>query len=93
MPKERIEIFCEGKAFVLDDFRAASLHMNGREETIKLRQQDKGQAEEARVVCKAVREGGPSPFTLEELAATTRATFRARDSLKSGQPVEISPLG
>ena len=83
--KERVEIFGEGKVFVIDDFRRASLYRKGKEEQINLRSQDKGQAEEVRAVCAMVLEGGPSPISLDELEATTRATFRIRDSLRSGQ--------
>jgi polar amino acid transport system substrate-binding protein len=89
LTKERIEIFGAGRAFVLDDFRRASLYRNGREEQIKLRGQDKGQAEEVRAVCALVRDGAPAPITLAELAATTRATFRIRESLRTGQPMSV----
>lgn len=89
MPKERVEIFGDGKSFVLDDFRSATSYKGGREQTTKLRRQDKGQAEEIRRTCEMVLAGGPAPITLAELAATTRATFRIRDSLKLGQPVGV----
>lgn len=83
--KERVEIFGQQKTFVLDDFRQASLHYKGKEEQFNLRSQDKGQAEEVKAVCAMVLEGGPSPIPLAELEATARATFRIRDSLRSGQ--------
>jgi len=90
LPKERVEIFGEGKTFVIEDFRAGAVHRNGREERIKAGRQDKGQAEQARAVCAMVaRPDAPSPFTLAELAATTRATFRIRDSLHAGRPLEV----
>jgi polar amino acid transport system substrate-binding protein len=89
LAKERVEIFGAGGAFVLDDFRRASLYRNGREEQIKLRGQDKGQVEEVRAVCALVRDGAPAPITLAELAATTRATFRIRESLRTGQPMSV----
>jgi polar amino acid transport system substrate-binding protein len=85
LAKERVEIFGEGKAFVLDDFRRASLHRKGKEEQVALRSQDKGQLEQVKAICAMVLSGGPSPIGLDELAATTRATFRIRDSLRSGQ--------
>src|SRR6185436_7804309 len=72
LPKERIEIFGEGKVFVIDDFRSGTLYAGGREKRETLRQQDKGQAEETRVACAVVIEGGPAPITLAELEATTR---------------------
>jgi polar amino acid transport system substrate-binding protein len=89
LPKERVEIFGEGKVFVLDDFSSAQMYRGGREERLKLRSQDKGQAEEVRAVCRMVLEGGPSPISLAELAATSRATFRILDSLRNGQPQKV----
>ncbi|MEK6283076.1 MAG: bi-domain-containing oxidoreductase [Acidobacteriota bacterium] len=89
LQKERVEIFGEGKTFVIDDFRQATAHRNGREEKIVLRAQDKGQGEEVKAVCAVVLEGSPAPITLAELASTTRATFGALDSLRSGQRMQL----
>ncbi len=89
LAKERIEIFGEGKTFIIEDFRSATLHTGGREKKETLRQQDKGQAEETRAACAVVAEGTPAPITLTELEATTRATFRIRDSLRTGQRVKV----
>ena len=89
LPKEHIEIFGERKTFVIDDFRTARLYADQREKKETLRQQDKGQAEETRVACSVVEEGKPAPITLAELEATTRATFRIRDSLRTGQRMKV----
>jgi polar amino acid transport system substrate-binding protein len=89
LSKERVEIFCEGKSFVIDDFRSAASYRSGREEITKQRQQDKGQADEARAVCGVVLEGGRAPITLDDLAATTRATFRIRESLRTGLAMNV----
>jgi polar amino acid transport system substrate-binding protein len=89
LQKERVEIFGGGRAFVLEDFRRARLYRGGREEQIKLRAQDKGQAAEMRALCAMVRAGTPSPITLAELSATTRATFRILDALRTGEPQRI----
>ncbi len=89
LAKERVEIFSEGKSFVLDDFRSATSYQNGREEVMKLRSQDKGQREEVRAVCALVREGGVAPIALDDLETTTRATFRILESLRTGLPVEV----
>ncbi len=88
--KERVEIFGAGKAFVLDDFRQAAFYEHGRERQLKLRAQDKGQADCVRAVCAVVRDGSAAPISLEELAATTRATFRAVESLRTGEPTEVT---
>ncbi|HEX4900632.1 MAG TPA: hypothetical protein VFV61_08875, partial [Pyrinomonadaceae bacterium] len=73
------------KTFVLDDFRRASFYYKGKQEQFTLRSQDKGQADEVKAVCAMVLEGQPSPIPLAELAATTRATFRMVDSLRTGE--------
>ena len=89
LTKERIEIFGEGKAFVIDDFLQASAYRNGREEKTVLRAQDKGQAEEVKQVCAMVLSGGAPSIPLDEIAATTRATFRILDSLRTGQVIQV----
>lgn len=89
LPKERIEIFGAGKSFVIDDFRTALAYHNGRERKTKLREQDKGQRNEVRAVCDVVLEGKPAPITLDDLVTTTRATFRIRESLRTGLPVAV----
>lgn len=89
LAKERVEIFGGGRAFVLEDFRSASLHRDGREERIKLRAQDKGQAAMTRAACAVVLEERPAPIPLEELISATLATFRVRDSLRAGQPFVV----
>jgi polar amino acid transport system substrate-binding protein len=89
LPKERVEIFGSGRTFVLDDFRRATLYKNGREEQITLKAQDKGQQEEVRQVCASVLGSAEAPIHLNELIATTRATFRILDSLREHHPFEV----
>ena len=89
LAKERIEIFGAGHTFVLDDFRRATLYKDGREDQVALKAQDKGQQEQVRAVCASVLQGGPAPISLDELAATSRATFRALDSLRDRHPFEV----
>ena len=89
LAKERVEIFGEGRTFVLDDFRGASLYRDGREEKTRAGAQDKGQAAQVRAACEVVLKGVSAPITLKELAAATRATFAIRESLRTGQAVAI----
>ncbi|HVS83659.1 MAG TPA: bi-domain-containing oxidoreductase [Pyrinomonadaceae bacterium] len=89
LSKERVEIFGAGKSFVIDDFRGAIAYQDGREKKAKLREQDKGQEDEVRAVFAVVLEGKRAPIALDDLATTTRATFRIRESLRAGLPVEV----
>ncbi|HEX8150424.1 MAG TPA: bi-domain-containing oxidoreductase [Pyrinomonadaceae bacterium] len=90
LPKERVEIFGAGRAFVLEDYRASAAYAGGRETRSRLRAQDKGVREEVRALCAALRGGGPAPIPLADLANTTRATFRILDSLRTGEPQEVN---
>ncbi|HJP94849.1 MAG TPA: bi-domain-containing oxidoreductase [Pyrinomonadaceae bacterium] len=89
LAKERVEIFGAGRVFVLDDFRRATLYKDGREEQLTMKAQDKGQQAQVRAVCSNVLAGGAVPIALDELAATTRATFRVLDSLRERRPFEL----
>ncbi len=89
VPKERVEIFGGGSTFIIDDFRRTFAYRNGRETSRRFMGQDKGQAAEVKAVCEWVKAGGDAPISLEDLTATTRATFRVLDSLRSGSPEAV----
>ena len=89
LPKERVEIYGGGKTAILDDFRSVTTYQNGRAKTTKTAAQDKGQREEVRAVCEMVKTGGPAPIALDDIAATTRATFRILDALRTGQAQDV----
>ena len=90
LTKERVEIFGAGRTFVIEDYRASAQYVGGRETRARLRAQDKGQREEVRAVCAALRDGGPAPIPLADLANNTRTTFRILDSLRTGEPVRLT---
>jgi polar amino acid transport system substrate-binding protein len=89
LAKERVEIFGAGKTFVLEDFRSTTMHQRGKTKRLRLGGQDKGQSNELREICQAILQGGPAPIRLEDLAASARATFAIRESLRTGQPVAV----
>lgn len=89
LPKERVEIFGEGKTFVLDDFRTSLAYKSGREKKTRLRNQDKGQMAEVRAACNMILNNCDTPISLEQLVATTRATFRIVDSLRTAEPKTV----
>lgn len=89
LTKERVEIFGGSRSFVLDDFRGATLHNNGREERVTLKAQDKGQQVQVRYICACIHDSTEAPIRVDELTATTRTTFRILDSLREHRPVEV----
>jgi len=64
-------------------------YKDGRENVIALKAQDKGQANEVKAVCESITSGTAAPISLEELIATTRATFRVLDSLREKSPFAV----
>lgn len=88
--KERIEIFGGGAVAVLDDFRRLDLIHHGNKETYRSRlRQDKGHKCEWRAFAECITSGGPAPIAFEEIAASTLATIRTAESLRSGLEQQI----
>ena len=70
LSKERIEIFGEGKIFVIDDFRTAEVYENGSRRRIKM--PGKGHREEVECFINAIRLGLPAPVSFESICYTRR---------------------
>jgi predicted dehydrogenase/threonine dehydrogenase-like Zn-dependent dehydrogenase len=83
--KERLEVFGAGCVAVLEDFRRLELIRNGQKEISRswLRQ-DKGHKAEWRAFADSIRSGSPTPIPFEEILASTLATIRINESLRSG---------
>ena len=73
-----------GTTLICEDFRRTL--EAGRRAPRGLRQ-DKGQQTALAAIVAAVREGRPSPFTLEQIESVSRATFALAESARSGQAV------
>lgn len=74
--KERIEVFCEGRALVIDNWRA--LRTFGWPAAIRnlpWARQDKGHRAGVAAFLDAVAKGGPAPIPHDELFAVTAATL------------------
>jgi len=88
--KERLEVIGAGACAALEDFRTLDLRRDGKQRVIRKLAQDKGHRAEVAAFVGAARIGAaPPPIALASLAATTRATFAALESLATGQPVSI----
>lgn len=90
LPKERIEVFGSGVSAVVDDFRSLVVHGKGRKTEKRLLSQDKGQKELVRRFIESVRAGGNEPIPFHEIYRVTLATFKALESLRSGERISFS---
>jgi predicted dehydrogenase/threonine dehydrogenase-like Zn-dependent dehydrogenase len=74
VPKESMEIFFDGKAIVLDDYRRVAFHGIASQPPATA-QQEKGHLEELQAVAEHLMRGGASPMTLEEIESATETSF------------------
>jgi predicted dehydrogenase/threonine dehydrogenase-like Zn-dependent dehydrogenase len=88
MPKERLEVFCEGMVAVLDDYVSLVTVKDGKKEEERM-SQDKGWKAEMTAFAAAIKNGGEPPIPYEQLIGVTKSTFAAVESIRSKSTVEI----
>ena len=86
LPKERCEVFADGKSAVMEDFRSTKFYGDGK--NIRGRQA-KGFTEELRVFLEVCRNGGAWPISWQSLVSTHRVCFAAMRSLNTGKMVNV----
>ena len=74
-PKERLEIFANGRVLQLDNFRKLAAYAWPGFSKMNLWRQDKGQRECAAAFVRAVQAGGPAPIPFGELIEVSRVTI------------------
>ena len=86
--KERVEMYNQGRTLVLDNFRLLTGYgfkgfskMSGK--------QDKGHKSQFKLLIESVKNGGQPLISFDELVNTTRATFAALESLKTGHVISL----
>ena len=87
--KERIEIFCDGEAYVVDDFKQLIKTSDG---TVLWQsyEPDKGHFEELSRFGDAIASGGPAPIPFDELIETSAVALTVEDLLL-GRPDTNEP--
>ncbi|MCC6948873.1 MAG: bi-domain-containing oxidoreductase [Bradyrhizobiaceae bacterium] len=93
LPKERIEIFGEGKVACFDNFSQFVLWQNGRSMTRRARTLDKGQQGELDAFISAVKGGDRMPVNVESLLTTTAATIAVQESVAANMPISLASAG
>lgn len=87
-PKERVEVFSQGKVLVIDNWR--KLEGYGTKGFSKMSgRMDKGQNNEFSSLIDHVRNGGKALIPFDSIANTTLATFAAIQSLKEHRWIDI----
>lgn len=87
-PKERIEIFSQERTAVVNNFRLTEAF--GFKGFSKLKTAiDKGHAAQFNLLCDRVKTGGAPLIPFDEIVNTTRASFAAIESLKTGNWINV----
>jgi predicted dehydrogenase/threonine dehydrogenase-like Zn-dependent dehydrogenase len=76
LPKEYFECFCDGKVFVLDDYRSLRIY-GGHLQGWKSRIQNKGHLEELKAFGLSIKNGSGFPIPLVDLVQTSQVSFQA----------------
>jgi predicted dehydrogenase/threonine dehydrogenase-like Zn-dependent dehydrogenase len=80
LPKERIEIFANGEAWIVDDFRGLTRASDGAV-LWSSATSDKGHFEELSRFADALADGQPGPIPVQELLQTTAVALHVEDLL------------
>jgi len=80
VPKERLEVYCDGRILQLDNFR--KLRGSGWPglKNMNLLKQDKGQTDFVAAFVDAVRNGGISPTPFDEMVEVTEVSFQVAEA-------------
>jgi polar amino acid transport system substrate-binding protein len=88
VPKERIEVFCDGTVYEIDDFKKMTSYGNSTQ-VKKLNGQDKGHSNELIAFIDSVKNGKEMPISFDEIYLSTLVTLKAIESIKSGRTIQI----
>lgn len=89
VPKERLEVFGQGRTAVCEDYRKFCFYRDSRLRSKFLFRQSKGHQEELQAFIAAVTGGKNPPVSFESLVLTTRTTFCIRESLRTGRAIKV----
>jgi predicted dehydrogenase len=87
-PKERVEVFSEGRVVVIDNWRRLQAY-DWPAASRMSRRQDKGHKDEVAQFLTRSREGGPALIPFDQLEQVTRATFAAMKSSRENVTVSM----
>ncbi len=81
-PKERLEVFVNGKVAQMDNFRVTTGFNWPALGTFKTRGQEKGHREEFVATVEAIQAGKPAPIPFSEIIEVTEACFTAVEQIR-----------
>jgi predicted dehydrogenase len=96
-PKERLEIFSDGRVLTVENFRITKGYGFGNFKKFRTSRQDKGHKHEIAAFVNLLINGGKILIPFEQLVNVTKASFAVMDSAAKGKTINLQqqeqPLG
>ena len=86
-PKERLEVFCDGRVLQLDNFRRLRSFGWRTVRSRRYWRQDKGHRASLAAFVAAIQAGGPAPIPLAEIREVTELSFDVVRAAESGETI------
>ena len=84
LPKERCEVFGDGKSIVMDDFARSELYARGRCTVFKTGRRDKGFTPQMAAFCRSLLDSEAPGMDFDGILSVTRTCLRAVESMTDG---------
>lgn len=81
-PKERMEIFADGKVIVMDDYKSVTVHGLKSPRVWDSKVARKGHLEELRALARSLAEGGQWPISADDLLASARVALQVEQLIR-----------
>lgn len=83
LPKERVEVFCDGEAYVIDDYKAL-IHAGNRVPLWESNEADKGHYAQLCALGEAIAKGTEAPIPFSELIETSAIAIHIEELIAGG---------
>jgi len=87
--RENIEIYCEGKTFIIKDFKETQCWLGGKKLNFKTFNQEMGYKEELNHFLNVIQGKEKPNLTFEEIYYSTLTVFKINESLSKGKEVNL----
>jgi len=87
--RERVEVYCEGKTILINDFKETQFWFGGKTKKYKTINQEIGYNEELKHFANVISGIEKPKISFEEIYYSTLAVFKINDSLIKGKPIQL----
>jgi predicted dehydrogenase len=87
--RERVEIYCEGKTIIINDYRETTMFFNGKRKNFKTFNQDLGYKKELEHFINVIKGVTVPLITYKEIYYSTLSIFKIEESIDKGIPIYL----